>query len=74
MKSYVLLWANGRTGNSQDMGLEALGLDANQELLPGVGDFHGEGLSPDQQDIALDFCGDAALGGDAKPGGLSGDG
>jgi NAD(P) transhydrogenase len=26
MKSDVLLWANGRTGNSQDMGLEALGL------------------------------------------------
>ncbi len=25
-KSDVLLWANGRTGNSQDMGLEALGL------------------------------------------------
>lgn len=26
IKSDVLLWANGRTGNSQDMGLEALGI------------------------------------------------
>jgi NAD(P) transhydrogenase len=28
-KSDVLLWANGRTGNSQDMGLEALGISVN---------------------------------------------
>jgi len=27
IKSDLLLWANGRTGNSQDMGLEALGLN-----------------------------------------------
>ncbi|HYE06906.1 MAG TPA: Si-specific NAD(P)(+) transhydrogenase [Planctomycetota bacterium] len=29
LKSDVLLWANGRTGNSQDMGLEALGIAPN---------------------------------------------
>lgn len=29
IKSDVLLWANGRTGNTDDMGLEALGLQIN---------------------------------------------
>ena len=29
LKSDILLWANGRTGNSQDMGLEALGIAAD---------------------------------------------
>jgi len=29
-KTDVLLWANGRTGNTQDMGLEAIGLTPNQ--------------------------------------------
>ncbi len=34
MRSDVLLWANGRTGNTQDMGLEALGvrLDARGQI------------------------------------------
>ena len=30
IKSEVLLWANGRTGNTQEMGLEALGIAPNQ--------------------------------------------
>lgn len=29
IKSDILLWANGRTGNSHDMGLEALGIQPN---------------------------------------------
>ncbi len=29
IKSDILLWANGRTGNTQDMGLEALGITPN---------------------------------------------
>jgi NAD(P) transhydrogenase len=29
-KTDVLLWANGRTGNTQDMGLEAIGLEPNR--------------------------------------------
>ncbi len=29
IKSDILLWANGRTGNTQDMGLEALGIAPN---------------------------------------------
>ena len=29
IKSDILLWANGRTGNTQDMGLEALGVTPN---------------------------------------------
>jgi NAD(P) transhydrogenase len=29
LKTDILLWANGRTGNSQDMGLEALGIAAD---------------------------------------------
>lgn len=29
IKSDILLWANGRTGNTQDMGLEALGISPN---------------------------------------------
>jgi NAD(P) transhydrogenase len=29
LKTDILLWANGRTGNSQDMGLEALGISAD---------------------------------------------
>ncbi|MGE0114703.1 MAG: Si-specific NAD(P)(+) transhydrogenase [Steroidobacteraceae bacterium] len=29
IKSDILLWANGRTGNTQDMGLEALGIQPN---------------------------------------------
>ncbi len=29
IKSDIVLWANGRTGNTQNMGLEALGLQAN---------------------------------------------
>jgi len=29
VRSEILLWANGRTGNTQDMGLEALGLAIN---------------------------------------------
>ncbi|MEO8183138.1 MAG: Si-specific NAD(P)(+) transhydrogenase [Deltaproteobacteria bacterium] len=29
LKTDILLWANGRTGNSQDMGLEALGVKAD---------------------------------------------
>ncbi|MGC3982992.1 MAG: Si-specific NAD(P)(+) transhydrogenase [Steroidobacteraceae bacterium] len=29
IKSDILLWANGRTGNTQDMGLEALGINPN---------------------------------------------
>jgi NAD(P) transhydrogenase len=30
LKTEVLLWANGRTGNTQDMGLETIGLTPNQ--------------------------------------------
>ncbi len=30
LKTDVLLWANGRTGNSQDMGLEAVGIKATE--------------------------------------------
>jgi NAD(P) transhydrogenase len=30
LKSEVLLWANGRTGNTDDMGLEAIGLEPNK--------------------------------------------
>ncbi len=30
LKTDALLWANGRTGNSQDMGLEALGIQPNE--------------------------------------------
>jgi NAD(P) transhydrogenase len=30
LKTDVLLWANGRTGNTQDMGLEEIGLKPNQ--------------------------------------------
>jgi NAD(P) transhydrogenase len=30
LKTDVLLWANGRTGNSQNMGLEAIGLELNE--------------------------------------------
>ncbi len=30
LKTDVLLWANGRTGNSQDMGLEAVGITATE--------------------------------------------
>lgn len=35
IKSDVLLWANGRTGNTEDMGLEALGLavDSRKSLI-----------------------------------------
>ncbi len=33
IKSDLLLWANGRTGNSQDMGLEALGIDVDHRGL-----------------------------------------
>jgi NAD(P) transhydrogenase len=29
IKTDILLWANGRTGNSQDLGLEAIGIAAN---------------------------------------------
>ncbi|MDD7805019.1 MAG: Si-specific NAD(P)(+) transhydrogenase [Endozoicomonas sp. (ex Botrylloides leachii)] len=29
LKADLLLWANGRTGNTQDMGLEAIGLEPN---------------------------------------------
>jgi NAD(P) transhydrogenase len=29
LKTDIMLWANGRTGNSQDMGLEALGISAD---------------------------------------------
>lgn len=29
VKSDILLWCNGRTGNTQDMGLEALGIEPN---------------------------------------------
>ncbi len=29
LKTDILLWANGRTGNSQDIGLEALGIEAD---------------------------------------------
>ncbi|MBI2823794.1 MAG: Si-specific NAD(P)(+) transhydrogenase [Planctomycetia bacterium] len=30
LKTDILLWANGRTGNTQDMGLEELGIQPNQ--------------------------------------------
>ena len=30
LKTDVLLWANGRTGNTDDLGLETLGLVPNQ--------------------------------------------
>src|ERR1043165_6784906 len=29
LKTDIMLWANGRTGNSQDMGLESLGIAAD---------------------------------------------
>ena len=29
IKSDIVLWANGRTGNTQKMGLEALGIEPN---------------------------------------------
>ena len=55
LKTDVLLWANGRTGNSQDMGLEAIGIEPDgrgqlkvndnlQTVVPhiyGVGDVIG---------------------------------
>ena len=30
LKTDILLWANGRTGNSDDMGLEEIGIQPNQ--------------------------------------------
>ena len=36
LKTDVLLWANGRTGNSQDMGLEALGIAVDSRGLINV--------------------------------------
>ncbi|HKY92683.1 MAG TPA: Si-specific NAD(P)(+) transhydrogenase, partial [Nevskiaceae bacterium] len=38
IKSDVLLWANGRTGNSDGMGLEALGIAVNSRGQVGVDD------------------------------------
>lgn len=36
LKTDILLWANGRTGNSQDMGLEALGIRVDERGLVAV--------------------------------------
>ena len=40
IRSDILLWANGRTGNSDDMGLEALGITPNSRgHIPVNADF-----------------------------------
>ena len=58
IRSEILLWANGRSGNTTDMGLEALGIEINsrgqietndrfqssQEHIYAVGDVAGTGL------------------------------
>ncbi len=40
IKSDALLWANGRTGNTQDLGLEALGITANGRGQIEVDEFY----------------------------------
>lgn len=44
-KSDVLLWANGRTGNSQDMGLEALGVGIDHRGHVTVNEHYQTSLS-----------------------------
>lgn len=44
-KSDVLLWANGRTGNSQDMGLEALGVGIDHRGHVAVNEHYQTSLS-----------------------------
>jgi len=45
IKSDILLWANGRTGNSNDMGLEALGMIANSRGQLVVNGHYQTGVS-----------------------------
>jgi NAD(P) transhydrogenase len=40
LKTDILLWANGRTGNSQDLGLEALGIEADRRGYIPVNDCY----------------------------------
>ncbi|MCP5152115.1 MAG: Si-specific NAD(P)(+) transhydrogenase [Chromatiales bacterium] len=40
LKSEVLLWANGRTGNTQDMGLESIGIEVDHRGLVRVNEVY----------------------------------
>ncbi|HEY8375197.1 MAG TPA: Si-specific NAD(P)(+) transhydrogenase [Nannocystis sp.] len=40
LRSDILLWANGRTGNTQDLGLEALGITPNSRGQLDVDEFY----------------------------------
>jgi NAD(P) transhydrogenase len=40
LKTDILLWANGRTGNSQDLGLEALGVETDRRGYIAVNDCY----------------------------------
>ncbi len=45
LKSDLLLWANGRTGNSANMGLETIGLEADGRGQLAVNDFYQTSVS-----------------------------